>query len=289
MTRRLDVWVPAAGGVLAIALAAGVLIRPGADQPNLLLVGPLVHDFGIVPVGRDIASASHVFVLRNLSDEPVRIEKLSTTCGCTEASIDPDVVPPGGALIQWSWFRHYPAAPAPQSQDRIVQSWDTASKAEELSDYSACTTWLVRGGDYYLVDVLRARLEYPDLRRRIIAHAETHGAKTVLIEDAGSGTHLIQELQREGGLRPIAIKPEGDKITRMAAQTATIEAGHVLLPENASWLGDFQTEIMAFPFGRFDDQVDSVSQFLKWAEARRSSYRPVSPVSITRPSPRLTC
>ena len=56
---------------------------------------------------------------------------------------------------------------------------------------------------------------------------------------------------------------------RLEAQSAVIEAGHVLLPETASWLGDFRLEILAFPHGRYDDQVDSLSQFLTWAAAQR--------------------
>jgi predicted phage terminase large subunit-like protein len=194
-------------------------------------------------------------------------------------------VPPEGALVKWAWFRRYGSPPARQGGDLIVQSWDTASKANEANDWSVCTTWLVRRKDYYLLDVLRRRLEYPDLKRRILSHATEHKAKTVLIEDAGAGMHLIQELKREGSLRPIAVKPEGDKVVRMEAQTATIEAGHVLLPNEAPWLEDFQTEIMAFPHGRFDDQVDSVAQFLHWVGSR-PAYVHAMPVSITRPAPR---
>ena len=152
-------------------------------------------------------------------------------------------VPPGGALLRRSWFRTYARAPERKSGDRIVQSWDTASKASTRNDYSVCTTWLVQGKDCYLLDVLRCRLEYPDLRRRIPAHAEAHGAATVLIEDAGSGMHLVQDLKREGKLRPIAMLPKGDKIVRMEAHSAVIEAGHVLLPKEAPWLASFQTEI----------------------------------------------
>ena len=53
--------------------------------------------------------------------------------------------------------------------------------------------------------------------------------------------------------------------TRMVAESARIEAGHVVLPRDAPWLGEFLNELMAFPNGRHDDQVDSVSQFLSWA------------------------
>jgi len=178
-------------------------------------------------------------------------------------------VPPGGALVQWAWFRFYRELPRREGRDLLVQSWDTASKAEEISDYSVGTTWLVKNGDYYLIDLLRERLAYPELKRRIIQTAERYCCRTVVIEDKGSGTPLIQDLRSTAGLRPIAFVPEGDKVTRMSAQSAKIEAGHVLLPERAPWLEDFQTEMMQFPCGRFDDQVDSVSQFLAWHDWRR--------------------
>ncbi len=80
-------------------------------------------------------------------------------------------VPPGGNMIQWDRFRTDEESPAWSDFDQIVQSWDTASKAEELHDYSVCTTWGVLGSDYYLLDVVRERLEYPDLRRRVIIEA----------------------------------------------------------------------------------------------------------------------
>jgi predicted phage terminase large subunit-like protein len=83
------------------------------------------------------------------------------------------------------------------------------------------------------------------------------------------GTNLIQDLRHEGKLRPIPITPDADKITRMSAQSAKIEAGHVYLPEQAPWLADFMTELLQFPYGRHDDQVDSVSQFLNWTTRPR--------------------
>jgi predicted phage terminase large subunit-like protein len=94
------------------------------------------------------------------------------------------------------------------------------------------------------------------------------GATTVLIEDAGPGMNLLQDLKAmPGGMtRPIGVKPEGSKVDRMAAQSAKIEAGHVYLPKSAAWLGEFLTELLSFPNGRHDDQVDSVSQFLRWLQ-----------------------
>jgi predicted phage terminase large subunit-like protein len=178
-------------------------------------------------------------------------------------------VPLGGGLIKWEWFRYYDALPGRQEGDLVTQSWDTASKAEEINDWSVGTTWLSRGVDHYLLDVSRVRLDYPHLKRRITDLAARHQADSVLIEDKGSGTQLIQDLQYEGKVRPIGIVPQQDKITRMYAQTTKIEAGYVSLPKEAAWLDDFQAEVLQFPRGRHDDQVDSLSQYLAWVETHR--------------------
>ena len=220
-----------------------------------------------VQVGPNKHYCRHAGELLHPEREPQEaLDGIKTTLGSYNfsAQYQQEPTPPGGTLIKWDWFGRYCETPQRQRGDQIVQSWDTASKTADSNDYSVCTTWLVRGKNYYLIDVLRKRLEYPDLKRRIIAQAERYETDTVLIEDAGSGTHLIQELRREGNLRPIAIKPKGDKLTRMEAHTAILEAGYVHLPESAGWLSDFQTEMLLFPRGSHDDQVDSVSQFLTW-------------------------
>jgi predicted phage terminase large subunit-like protein len=179
-------------------------------------------------------------------------------------------VPLEGNLIRRDWFRAYEHLPQ-DSAKRIVQSWDIAVMTGETNDYSVCTTWHMIKRDYYLVDVFRGRLKYPDLRRKLTSLAAEHGAGTILIEDAGVGIALLQDLRRDppqGMVRPIGQKPEGSKADRMVGQSAKIEAGHIFLPQEADWLDAFMLELLAFPNGRHDDQVDSVSQFLKWASLR---------------------
>src|SRR5271170_6925945 len=97
------------------------------------------------------------------------------------------------------------------------------------------------------------------------------GASRVHGPDRGRGSwhEPLQDLRAtmpSGMTRPIGVKPEGSKVDRMAAQSAKIEAGHVHLPKSAAWLGEFLTELLSFPNGRHDDQVDSVSQFLRWLQ-----------------------
>lgn len=176
--------------------------------------------------------------------------------------------PKDGAIVKWSWFQTYETEPRRAGNDMIVQSWDTASKATELSNYSVCTTWLKRkceGGEKYcLLDVFRKRMEYPELRKAVMDQHNRWRPNVVLIEDKASGQQLIQEYRRTS-MRVIPIKPEQDKVTRMSNQSALIESGKVYLPKEAPWLDDLRYELTAFPGSRHDDQVDSVSQFLKWA------------------------
>jgi hypothetical protein len=79
---------------------------------------------------------------------------------------------------------------------------------------------------------------------------------------------LIQELIEAGLSKVTRYKPDGDKIMRLHAQTATIENGFVYLPREAPWLADYLHELTVFPNGRYDDQVDSTSQALAWTKQR---------------------
>jgi len=106
--------------------------------------------------------------------------------------------PLGGGLVKAEWFKRYRENELPERFDRIVQSWDTANKATELSDFSVCTTWGVKGKDLFLLGVLRRRLEYPALKRAVREQHSLFGANVVLIEDKASGTQLIQELIQDG-------------------------------------------------------------------------------------------
>ncbi|HZH27419.1 MAG TPA: phage terminase large subunit [Azospirillaceae bacterium] len=179
-------------------------------------------------------------------------------------------VPAEGAMIKAEWLRHYGPRDLPEGGE-VYQSWDTASKAGELNDYSVCTTWKVSANGFHLVDVLRERLEFPALRRKAVELAERHAPQGILIEDKGSGTQLIQELRATSRFSIIPVTPEGDKVTRMHAQTLPFEAGRVWLPKDRPWLDDLTAELLAFPAGRHDDQVDSVSQFLAWITRREAT------------------
>ena len=181
-------------------------------------------------------------------------------------------IPEAGNIVQLKWFRQYDVLSPPTTGSQIVQSWDTAIKGGDTNSYSVCTTWRLAGGSHYLIDVLRRQCDYPALLQLVVGQRNLYDADTLLIEDKASGSTLIQDLPHHYQIDPIAIRPEKDKRTRLAAVSSLIEQGLVHLPREAPWLSEFLEEILGFPQRRFDDQVDSFSQYLGWWRNRNRSY-----------------
>jgi predicted phage terminase large subunit-like protein len=188
------------------------------------------------------------------------------------AQYQQEPVAEGGNLVKWKWFRFHDEPPPLLHGDKIIVSWDTAMSAKELSSYSACVVLHVRQESAWVLDVVRERLDYPDLKRKVMQlHFQwrnTVASYSLLIENKGSGMSLIQDL-RQNGVHSIAINPEGDKTMRMNAQTARIEAGAISLPKQAHWLEEFRREITSYPAGRHTDQIDAFSQALNRAFDRQ--------------------
>jgi len=186
-----------------------------------------------------------------------------------------------GDIVKWHWFPRYDQPP-PRQRMAIHQSWDTASKPDEHCDWSVCTTWGVLGDDQlYLLDLHRARHDFPALKRAVLEQASRWKPDHLIIEDKGVGTPLIQQLRAERHPNVPTITPfvpKEDKLTRLHAQSARIEAGEVWLPQRAPWLDGLRAELAAFPQGKHDDQVDSLSQYLTWhfqRWRRRTIVRPL--------------
>jgi predicted phage terminase large subunit-like protein len=160
---------------------------------------------------------------------------------------------------------------------------DTAMKGEQLSDFSVATVWLSRGDNCYLLDLWRQRVDYPDLRHAVLELREKYPNATLLIEDKGSGTSLIQDL-RAKNIAVVGINPQGDKLTRAAKVSAKFEAGAVFFPKAALWLGPLKAELLGFPNVKHDDQVDSVTQALSWISQYRYNRIPfVLPIIVSKP------
>lgn len=201
--------------------------------------------------------------------EPLSVlQQIRSTQGSAtfEAQYQQNPLPATGNMLKAEWLVRYPHPPA-RSDGRLVLSWDTAAKGDPGCDFSVCTVWQDCNGRHYLLDVIRERLDFPALRRKALELYRHWRPEAVLIEDAGSGSSLIQEFKHEG-VYPIPCRPEKDKVSRFAAVTPMFEARHVFLPEDAVWLPDYSRELLGFPTTSHDDQVDSTSQYLIWARGR---------------------
>jgi predicted phage terminase large subunit-like protein len=253
-------------------LAGHVLEQGGWPHLNLPAIAEHDHD---VPIGPGRFHHRNRGDLLHPAREPQSIlDEIRRGMGSMEfaAQYQQEPVMEDGNLVNWTWFRFYDEPPPRMAGDRIVISCDTAMSEKELASYSVAIVAQVRGESVYVLDIVRERLGYPELRRKVIElHRRWRGAcdgYSLLIEDKGSGMGLIQDLRREH-IHAIAVRPEGDKVMRMYSQCGRIEAGSVLLPRRAAWLDEFRREVCAFPGGRYDDQVDALSQALKHAFTRR--------------------
>jgi predicted phage terminase large subunit-like protein len=174
--------------------------------------------------------------------------------------------PPGGALVDPAWFKRYEPGEQPATFSRIVISLDSANKATELSNYSVFTIWGVDYRFYYLLNVVRLKLNFPELERKALELTNEFSGSTFLIEDKASGTQLIQTLQSKfiNGVTAYTPPPGADKIMRLHAQSPMFANGRVFLPSSAPWLADYIHELTTFPGSPHSDQVDSTTQFLDY-------------------------
>ena len=173
-------------------------------------------------------------------------------------------VPMGGGMIKTDWLQRYTLQELPDNFELMIQTWDTASKVNNFCDYSVGITLGIKDKRIYVLDVVRARMDFPTLRKAAIAAYHQYKPHTILIEDASSGTQLVQDLKELDIYCVKPIKPEGDKKTRLFAQASVFESGKVYLPAQAPWVNDFMYELTSFPSAKFDDQVDAMSQGLSY-------------------------
>ena len=167
---------------------------------------------------------------------------------------------PSGNILNRSWWKYYKQAPA--RFDEIIQSWDCTFKETSGTDYAVGQVWGRVGPNKYLLDQVRARMDFPATIAAIRnLTAKWPLALAKLVEDKANGPAVIATLKREiAGLIPI--EPEGGKVVRAWGVSPDIEAGNVWLPEGVEWVNDFVEECANFPNGPHDDQVDAMSQAL---------------------------
>lgn len=180
------------------------------------------------------------------------------------AQYQQDPVPEGGAIFHADWFQTWTTLPP---GGRYVHSWDCAFKDEADSDYVVGMVWYHVGAQFYLVDVVRDRLDFVGTVKEMLTLLAKYPSLTVLVEDKANGSAVLSTLKkRVPGMTPV--EPEGGKIARANAVTGVCEAKQVFFPAAAPWLADLLTELSRFPRGKNDDQVDALTQAIHWLSTR---------------------
>ncbi|MCI1696477.1 phage terminase large subunit [Aneurinibacillus aneurinilyticus] len=174
--------------------------------------------------------------------------------------------PDEGQIFKRDWWRFYRELPS--AFDEVIQSWDCTFKDSNDSDYVVGQVWGRIGADKYLLDQVRAQMNFPATISAIRSlSAKWPQAHAKYVEDKANGPAVIATLKREiSGLIPV--NPEGGKVVRAQAVSPAIEAGNVFLPDSsiAPWIHDFIEEYAAFPNGANDDQVDCGTQAINKLE-----------------------
>jgi len=171
-----------------------------------------------------------------------------------------------GAIIKREWWREWTHDFIPPLQ-HVIQSYDTAFMKKETADYSAITTWGVfhnnedSGPQLILLDAIKDRFEFPELRRIAYQQYQYWQPETVLVEAKASGLPLTYEL-RKMGIPVINYTPSrgNDKHSRVNSVAPLFESGQIWAPTDKDFAQEVIEECAAFPYGDHDDLVDSMTQ-----------------------------
>jgi predicted phage terminase large subunit-like protein len=182
-------------------------------------------------------------------------------------------IPPGGFLIKRDRIQYCDELPKRTPSSVYIQSWDTGQKPGEMNSRSACLDILVQDNKYFVAHALVGQWEYYELERRVLSRANEQKPNVILIEDVGFGTALIGTLKHKG-LPVFAVKPEGDKRTRLLREIAKFANAQVFLLKTAPGRADLETELFNFPGGRRNDLVDALSQALSYKHVPPNLWTP---------------
>lgn len=195
-----------------------------------------------------------------------QLKAIKTTIGTRdwEALYQQSPIPDGGALFKAEWIRHWDPSTLPHEFTHKVISWDMTFKDSKNSDYVVGQVWGKNGANFYLLDQVRGQWDYVKTRAMVKTLCEKYPNFTRrLIEDKANGSAIICDLKNTiSGLIPI--NPKESKEARASAITPFFEAGNVFIPPAhlMPWVNDFEAELLSFPAGAHDDQVDACTMAL---------------------------
>lgn len=142
---------------------------------------------------------------------------------------------------------------------RKIATVDLATSTKEQADYTVVTiSGVTPKNNIVILEVIRKRLEAPDIIPLLKKALTDWQLDYIGIERAGYQLALVQMARREG-LPVVELKADRDKVSRAMPLSARMEQGQVYFIENALWFDELERELLQFPEGEHDDQVDSLA------------------------------
>lgn len=184
----------------------------------------------------------------------------------------------GGGIFQADHFRYWTPRgdtvvlslpggvekTVPRARLRLFGVVDLAATVKTTSDYSVFALFGVTPDrELILLDRLRTRIEGPDHMPTLERLHSAWKPAFWGIEKATYGLTLLQTAARTGRIPVRELKPDSDKVSRAYGASALAMGGRLYLPKQAAWLGDFEHELLSFPNGQHDDQVDVLAYSAK--------------------------
>lgn len=174
----------------------------------------------------------------------------------------------GAQILKSEWWRNWDKDEPPECV-YTVMSLDAAQEAHNRADYSAVTLWgvfYVDGADgrkmtnVILLNAWKDRLEFPDLKRAVLADYKKWKPDTFVVEKKSNGAALYQELRRmDIAVTEFTPSRGQDKIARVNAISDMFASGMIWAPLDRRWAQEVSMECAEFPLGANDDYVDSAS------------------------------
>ena len=178
---------------------------------------------------------------------------------------------PSGGLIKQKYLHIIDHFPKTRPDGYWWVSIDSALSTSETADYSALTLGYSNRDGHFVLYVERGRWDYEMLKCKALSYVRRFGDDVIfIVEAAGSGISLLEYL-RKARLRWFYHQAKYDKVVRASVVLPLFLAGRVYIcnvKSHNGWVEEFINELLTFPNGRHDDQVDSLVQALRWAEPR---------------------
>jgi predicted phage terminase large subunit-like protein len=265
-------------------------VRLGKHTRLICTTTPRPKDLIIDLIGRDgddvvVTTASTYDNIANLSSNFQKqiMQYEGTKLGRQEIYAE-ILDPEESGIVKREMFKLWPNGREFPKFEYIIQSYDCAYTEKTVNDPTACITFgmfkpLDGPMSVMVIDAWQDRLQYPDLRPKVIDEYDTifgegkekKRVDLILVEDKSAGISLIQDLQR-AHLPVRAYNPgRADKMQRLNIVSNIIARGRVWIPESGvrkgfvrDWAEGFVSQICSFPEATHDDYVDACTQALRY-------------------------